>query len=188
MLPISLDFPPQTRTIEDIEITAQTLHDNILKIHQTRRTEFQQRLFFQSKFIEANIHAPKVINHRTILEPPARRPVKKPYRTPTIQVRARKIIRSSQHLVPAATVAGRTTIALVVLVLARLAPVFPCVFSLVAGESASKSSEEAVVCLSAENTATNAAGDGAHEATVTLLAVGVVRVALTVLVTLSASG
>jgi len=76
----------------------------------------------------------------------------------------------------------------VVLVLARLAPVFPCVFSLVAGESASKSSEEAVVCLSAENTATNAAGDGAHEATVTLLAVGVVRVALTVLVTLSASG
>lgn len=95
---------------------------------------------------------------------------------------------SSQHLVPAATVAGRTAIALVVLVLAGLAPVFPCVFGLVAGESASKSSEEAVVCLSAEDTATNAAGDGAHKATVTLLAVGVIRVALAVLVTLSASG
>ena len=79
-------------------------------------------------------------------------------------------------------------VVVVVVVLAGLAPVFPCVFSLVACESTSESSEEAVVCLSAEDTATNATCDGAHEATVTLLAVGVVRVALAVLVTLSASG
>lgn len=114
--------------------------------------------------------------------------MEKSYRTPTIPSRARKIIRSSQHLVPSATVAGRTTITLVVLVLARLAPVLPGVFSLVAGESASKSSEEAVVCLSAKHTTTDATGDGAHETTVTLLAVGIVRVGLAVLVTLSASG
>jgi hypothetical protein len=76
----------------------------------------------------------------------------------------------------------------VVLVLARLAPVLPCVFSLVAGESASEGSEETVVCLATKNAATNATCDGAHEATVTFLAVGVVRVGLAMLVALGASG
>lgn len=64
-----------------------------------------------------------------------------------------------------------------------------------AGESASEGSEEAVVCLSAEHATTDAACDGAHDATVTLLAVGIVRVAvgvvrvgLAVLVTLGATG
>ena len=98
-------------------------------------------------------------------------------------------MRSSQHLVLAATVAGGTTIAAaMVLVLAGLAPVLPCVLGLVAGESASECSEETVVCLAAKNAATDATCDGAHEAAVTFLAVGVVRVGLAVLVALSASG
>lgn len=75
-----------------------------------------------------------------------------------------------------------------VLVLAGLAPVLPCVFSLVTGERAREGSKETVVCLAAKDTATNATCDGAHETTVTLLAVGVVGVGLAVLVTLSASG
>jgi len=81
-----------------------------------------------------------------------------------------------------------------VLVLTRLAPVLPCVLSLVTSKGAGKSSEEAVVCLSAEHTTANATCDGAHESTIALLAVGVVRVAvgivgvcLAVLVALGAS-
>ena len=95
---------------------------------------------------------------------------------------------SSQYLVLAATVARRTAVTLVVLVFAGLAPVLECILSLVAGESAGESSEEAVVCLSAEHATTNATCDGAHETAITLLAVGVVRVHLAVLVALSASG
>jgi hypothetical protein len=101
-------------------------------------------------------------------------------------VQSKKNRRSSQHLVLAATVA--TMVLAMVLVLAGLAPVLPCVFSLGAGESASEGSEETVVCLAAKDAATDTTCDGAHEAAVTLLAVGVVGVGLAVLVALGASG
>ena len=143
------------------------------------------KTFFKSKSIEANIHAPKVINHRTILATQAScSPARKRHVAGRQSNPEKGIIRSSQHLVLAITVAA---IALV-LVLAGLAPVLPCVLGLVTGESASEGSEETVVCLSAKDAATNATCDGAHETTVTLLAVGVIWVTLAVLVTLGASG
>lgn len=80
-----------------------------------------------------------------------------------------------------------TTVTLV-LVFARLAPVLESVLCLVTSKRASKSSEETVVCLSAEVVTADATCYGAHQAAVAFLAVRVIWVALAVLVTLCAAG
>lgn len=80
------------------------------------------------------------------------------------------------------------TVALMRLLLVRLA-VLPSVFGLVAGEGTGKSTENAVVGLSTEETTANTTGEGALPAAVAFETVGVVRVyilvCLAVLVTLS---
>lgn len=67
---------------------------------------------------------------------------------------------------------------LLVVVVRLLAPVLPRVLGLVAHESAGERAQDAVVGLAADVVAADAAGDGAHQAAVALLAVGVVRVAV----------
>lgn len=98
----------------------------------------------------------------------------------------------------ATTVAGTTvpTLGRVTALLRRLGgillPVLPGVLGLVAQESTSERADDAVVHFASGVVAANAAGDGAHEATVAFLAVGVVGVdaagVLAVLVALLGAG
>lgn len=96
----------------------------------------------------------------------------------------------------ATAVVGSTTISLlVVLRVVGLALLLQSLLRLVAGESAREGAQETVVGFASEETSTDTSGDGSHQAAVTLLAVGVVRVAvwvvgvlLAVLVTLLAAG
>ena len=83
------------------------------------------------------------------------------------------------YLPLAAAVARSTAVTLLVGVF-RLALVLQSFLRLVSSEGTCESAEESVVCLSTKHTATDAACYGSHQATISLLAVGIVRVAVRV--------